>query len=538
MFGFEYYPTPSEGIELLIEGLVIEGKVCYDPSAGGGHIVKRLHDGGASQVLATELDADLREILKRRPCTLLGDDFLKVQSHEISHVDVIVMNPPFSNGVEHILHAFKVAPPGCNIRALCNAETIKNPYSKSREELKALVDAYGQHHNVGNIFSTAERKTDVEVSLLHLDKPGQTNSEFDGFFMDEDVEEKTGAGLMPYNVVRDLVNRYVRAVQIYDQQIETAVQLSEMTRGFYGGSLGMQVTRDGAPLARNEFKKGMQKAGWDFIFHKLDMAKHSTRKLKEDINKFVEKQQHIPFTMRNIYRMLEIVIGTQGARMDSAILDVFDKVTGYHDDNRAGVPGWKTNSHYLLTRRFIMPNLTRQDNGMRPAYGNDNFGMVEDLLKALCYITGEDFESKRTLYKFLDEPYYFVKNGEPVRDSKGQIVSESHEYQLKYRINSFPDSEIAYRNLVWGQWFDWEYFRIRAYKKGTIHFEFRDEKVWAAFNQRVAKLKGYPLPEKKAQTAYQDRQNGRRPERKTAAAWASGPPVKPVILGTFKIKSV
>ena len=43
-----------------------------------------------------------------------------------------------------------------------------------------------------------------------------------------------------------------------------------------------------------------------------------------------------------------------------------------------------------------------------------------------------------------------------------------------------------------------------------MHYEFKNEDVWARFNQRVAKLKGYPLFEAKEQTAYQARQTGRQ----------------------------
>ena len=107
-----------------------------------------------------------------------------------------------------------------------------------------------------------------------------------------------------------------------------------------------------------DFKKDLQKAGWNFIFSQLNMEKYSTSALKEDINKFVEQQEQIPLTMRNIYRMLEIVVGTTGQRMDKAINQVFDKVTMHYHENRHNVEGWKTNSHYLLNRRFIMPNIT------------------------------------------------------------------------------------------------------------------------------------------------------------------------------------
>ena len=433
MFGFQYYPTPPEVIEQLIEGLTIRGKVGYDPSAGGGRIVRRLHEEGASSVLATEIDKDLRAILAHEKCVLLGEDFFKVESHQVSHVDFIVMNPPFSYGAQHILHAWKIAPPGCKIRALCNVETFKNTYSKSRAELKELVDGYGLWNDIGNCFATAERKTDVQVALLRLDKPGQTNSEFDGFFLEDEQEEKTGAGLMPYNEIRDIVNRYVESMKIFDEQLATAVRLSEMTAGVYGGSLGMQVTRNGAPLARNEFKKGMQKAGWMYIFSKLNMKKHATKGLKEDINNFVEKQQYIPFTMRNIYKMLEIVIGTTEARMDKAIVEVFDKVTSYHDDNKQGLPGWKTNSHYLLTRRFIMPNLTQVDygGGIGANYSSSNFELVQDMQKALCFITGQNYDEQIDLQNFINYPYVLMENGKYVMGSYGPIKGISvYDYDL------------------------------------------------------------------------------------------------------------
>lgn len=65
-----------------------------------------------------------------------------------------------------------------------------------------------------------------------------------------------------------------------------------------------------------------------------------------------------------------------------------------------------------------------------------------------------------------------------------------------------------------------------------MHFEFKNDDVWAMFNQRVAKLKGYPLPEKKEQTAYQRRQNGHKEPVKPAY---KPTPQKPVVLSTFQI---
>lgn len=529
----DFYPTPAEVIQRMTDGLQIEGKVILEPSAGSGRIVEYLQANGAKQVIACENDKDLKRIIESK-CTLLAEDFLKVTSDQVSHVHAIVMNPPFSNGPEHILHAFKIAPPGCQIRALCNLSNLTNAYTKTREELKQAIDMHGSYQDLGDCFSQAERKTGVMVAFISLDKPGSNyEQEFEGFFLDEDPEEEQASGLIQYNVIREIVNRYVASVKIFDQQLETAVRLSEMTGEFYGGNLGMQVTRNKAPLERNEFKKGMQKAGWSWIFSKLNLTKHTTRGLKEDINKFVETQENIPFTMKNIYRMLEIVIATTGQRMDKAIIETFDKVTGYHADNRYGLPGWKTNSHYLLTKRFIVPNLAQvgYDGKVDASYSSANFEMIEDLIKALCYVEGKNYDEIRSIQDCLDYHYFLIdQDGKPIADGYGYSKSRKLE-DIEAKQTQRPGSKILAIEKEFGKWFETEFFRIRCYKKGTMHFEFKSEDVWGRFNQRVAKIKGYPLMEKKEQTAYQDRQNGRK---------AAQPAYKPTaqkakVLFTFEV---
>jgi len=529
----DLYPTGEDVFNQMAEGLQIEGKVIYDPSAGTGNIVKFCQERGAKQVIASEINEQLCKILQTN-CTLIGKDFLNVTSDQISHIDAIIMNPPFSAGAAHIIHAYNIAPSGCKIVALCNLETLKNAYSKSREELKAMVDAYGSYIDIGDCFSHAERKTGVQVALIRLEKPGANyNQEFEGFFTDEDPEEQQANALIPYNVIREIVNRYVGAVKIFDQQLETALRLSEMTGEFYSSEFGMQITRNKIPLERNEFKKGMQKAGWNYIFSKLNLTKHTTRGLKEDINKFVETQEQIPFTMKNIYRMLQIVYATTGQRMDKAIVEVFDKVTKYHDDNRYGLPGWKTNSHYLLTKRFIFPNLAQigYDGKIDASYSSANFEMIEDLIKALCYVEGKNYDEIRSIQDCLDYHYFLVdQDGKPIADGYGYSKSRKLE-DIEAKQTQRPGSKILKIEKEFGKWFETDFFRIRCYKKGTMHFEFKSEDVWARFNKRVAKIKGHPLMEKKEQTAYQDRQNGRK---------AAQPAYKPTaqkakVLFTFEV---
>jgi len=438
----------------MLDGVTIQSKVILEPSAGKGDIVDYLQKHGA-EVIACEKNPDLQKIVASK-CKLLSSDFLTVASSDISHIDLIVMNPPFSEDAKHIQHAFNIAPSGCKIISLCNLSTLVNTYSRLRGEIAALIQNYGRWENLGDCFTQAERTTGVEVGLVILNKPGESyQAEFEGFFTEEEHEEQAN-GIMPYNFVRDLVNRYVGAVKIYDEQLEAAVRMQALTDGFYSSELAFQCTEQGKPKLRNEYKKDLQKAAWKFIFKKMNMEKYTTKGLKDDINKFVEQQQGIPFTMRNIYKMVEVVIGTQAQRMDRALLEVFDKLTQHYHDNRYNVEGWKTNSHYLMNQKFILGWCAEPSysGGMTVKYGGHG-EIVDDFQKALCYITGTDYSTVTDLWRFF-------------HDDKHSIFE-------------------------WNTWYTWGFFELKGFKKGTMHFKFKSEDVWAQFNQHIARIKGYPL---------------------------------------------
>ncbi len=544
MFNKDFYPTLNEVIGLMLEGEEVQGKVVLEPSAGKGNIVDYLQDEGAKEVLACEIEEDLRKILNTK-CNVIGSDFLSLSSDRISHIDMIVMNPPFSADERHILHAYDIAPPGCQIISLCNLETLANDYTQIRKELRNLVESNGSWENLGDCFADAERKTGVNVALIKFRKPGENyKSEFEGFFMEDEPEEAGEYGVMSYNVVRDLVQRYVGAIKIFDEQLESAVKLNKLLSGFYGTGIAFQCTDDSKPVQRDSFKKNMQRAGWKFIFDKMDMTRHTTRGLMEDINKFVEQQSEIPFTMKNIYHMLDMVMQTASQRMDKALLEVFDSVTSFHDDNKQGLPGWKTNSHYLLTKRFIHPHLCPQEKYDRKWHPDEvkvTYGAraeaIDDMVKALCYITGESYENMINLRDFVARPYRIKIDG------KYSIRERHHEISLTYynpdkarealteHKRDYPNAELDFSNIKWGQWFDWAFFRVRAYKKGTMHFEFKDSDLWGKFNQRIAKLKGYPLFEAKEQTAYQSKQSGRHVAKKKPTTASK----QPTILATIKL---
>lgn len=126
-------------------------------------------------------------------------------------------------------------------------------------------------------------------------------------------------------------------------------------------------------------------------------------------------------------------------------------------DNSTAGEKWKTNSNYKVNRRFIVPYMCeyetwRSDTTHVRLYYSATEKM-DDIIKALCYLTGTPYETIGRLRNIED-------------------------------------------NTCWGEWTHWAFFRVRGYKKGTMHFEFADEKVWELFNRRVAEIKGWQLPRK------------------------------------------
>ena len=211
-------------------------------------------------------------------------------------------------------------------------------------------------------------------------------------------------------------------------------------------------------VTHSSYRKALQKYYWRIIFDKLNMQKYATSKLNEQINKFIETNKNAPFTMANIYRVIDIVIQTTGQRMLSALEEAFDTICELSAENSTAGEKWKTNANYMVNKRFIVDWMT--DYGdyswhrdtVHIRYGG-NRDKIDDVTKALCYLTGRSY------------------------DSVGGL-------------------QVAAEGQPWGTWFVWGFFKCIAYKKGTMHFEFLDENVWYKFNETVARQRGWSLPKK------------------------------------------
>ena len=178
----EFYPTPPELAAKMVNRMFIKGKheTILEPSAGKGDLIdfllltieylecrdycryiykndlampyETVIDGVINEFVlpdfkkgkrsekynekvdCIEADSNLCAILRSKEYRVYNDDFLAWDDDK--HYDLIVMNPPFSNGDEHLLKAISLAEKtGSKIICLLNAETIRNSYSNKRKLL-------------------------------------------------------------------------------------------------------------------------------------------------------------------------------------------------------------------------------------------------------------------------------------------------------------------------------------------------------------------------------------------------------------------
>jgi len=293
------------------------------------------------------------------------------------------------------------------------------------------------------------------VGLVRLYKPQAESREFEGFFMDEE-EEAQGTGIMHYNSIRDAVNRYVGAVKLFDQHLEIARQMSDTTSPFKVGSFQFSVGYDNTVVTREAFKKQLQKKDWQYLFDTMNLNKYVTSGVMKEINNFVENQTKVPFTMKNVYKMFEIIVGTKDETFKKSLEEAVDKLTMHTHENRYNVEGWKTNAGHLLNKKFIVPYMLERgyNSYLSPRY-NQHGDKIQDLVKVLCSIEGVNFDNIPYLQQFC-------------RDVQMQ-----------------PNKS-----------YDWGFFEIKGFKKGTMHLKFKNKDTWARLNQSYAKTKGMVLPDK------------------------------------------
>ena len=482
MFNRNFYPTPRPLANLLIEPYVAQmkaGAVILDPSAGKGDLLEACRWAGAKEyeLMAIEIEPDLRAILKTKKFRVIGDDFLQYTGNHL--FDLVVMNPPFDAGDKHLLAAWEILKHG-EIACILNAETIRNPYTQTRRLLWQIICEHGTVEEVGQAFSSgAERRTDAEVCIVRLTKKAEKRP-LDFTLPDSarlagtiDDQADLNNQIARADFVAAMVDSFNQISEAHAQFIEARQKLEFYVNAVKGtgynpinpAPIPSHITgRQRLMLEHNNYMDAVQSAAWNTVFDRTNFQSVLTSSRRNDFLEFQKQQGGVPFTTANIWAFFEMLFVNRDANLQQCVVEVFDKLTSYHADNKVHWEGWKTNSAWKVNRKVIVPGFVefKTYSGQRSGTFDiwyQRADALRDIDRAMCAITGRKYEEIATVYDTLTRHFREIGWIKPGDYFQNEIESE--------------------------------FFRIKFWKKGTMHLIFKDENLWNQFNLRAAKGKNW-----------------------------------------------
>ena len=542
----EFYPTPPELMAkmfLKIDGKISDIKSVLDPSAGSGNlglffneildyaydrnfIKSRFDKENISMEEAArvniekycvdnferhlkqsnlyfnrqniifdciETNSELRSILRDRNFNVVGSDFLQFKTE--SFYDLIIMNPPFSDGAKHLLKAIKIGKKGgSQIICLLNAETIKNPFSNERKALLQELNKYdAQFEYVKDAFVTADHSTRVEVVIvsLTLPDPFENRSHIWESLQEKEYEIEDNFDTKEL-VSSDLIHG---AVQMYQREVEAGKKLiveffslkpylsiifeKENDDRFYlknkttlvlsSGDCDSNEDKASPKIMFNVFLKKVRHKYWSELLSNPIFFGNLPTNLQNEYRNQVNDLCKYDFNVSNICDVKLDILRNTADGFQKAILDLFEKLTYSYSMECEGnihyFNGWKTNKAYVINRKVIAPVYAYDSifGKFKYTYGNAMFTLLSDIEKIFNYFDGGETTCNRKLSSSLE---YYEDN------------QETKNLQFKY-------------------------FTINVYKKGTIHIKFTNPELLKKFNLYGCMRKGW-LPPSYGKKAYKD----------------------------------
>lgn len=496
----DFYPTPQNLIDKMICDLDFTMiHTILEPSAGKGNIVEALkkkeeiknkwYSKITLNIDCIECDQNLRHILKGKDFRVVHDDFLTYST--MKEYDLIIMNPPFSNGCKHLLKALEMqGRNGGAIICLLNAETLKNQCTNERITLNRLLEEYGAKvQYIQDAFIDAERKTSVEIALIKVQLPKVKRESFIFDSLKKASEQReyeytvNNTQVAESNFLKAIVEQYKMEVEAGIKLIKEYYAMSPYIMCSFGKDketgetiqtggcvLSLHIGKNSASV--NEYIREIRGKYWTALFENPKFVGVLTENLRREYYNKITELKDYDFSLYNIY---EIKIDLQKKivkGVEETIVDLFDEFSHkhyYYDETSKNIHlfnGWKTNKAWIVNKKVIIPLAAYRDleyswGGFKPTH-RDVVAKLRDIEKCFNYLDGGLTESVD-----LEQSLKFAEEYEETKD----IV-------LKY-------------------------FNVTFYKKGTCHITFTNEELLKKFNIFGAQHKGW-LPPSYGKKNYQD----------------------------------
>lgn len=539
MINAEFYPTPAslldkiyaDNIELFRK--LNSSSTVLEPSAGMGGIIEWMQNlkdyrwgydtaiFGKVDYDCIELDKELRATLKGKGCHIVHDNFLTFETYK--EYDLIIMNPPFSNGVAHLLKAIALQERyGGDIICIINAETIRNQFSTDRKILAQKLKKYEasiSYFENAFMVPDSERKTAVEVAVVVLTVPKPTTYSNSFVFDNLDKAEEVQLGfeevmreesnsLIPDGL--EWINTYVQqfnsevkaglalmreyaaytatcmdrfklrgvrndsTTQYQDKEVEDFQQViilqiaGKGNRDRYGNDRVSKV---------NEYLKQVRNKYWMSLFDNPKFTRKLTSKMRDDLYKTKDDMWNYDFTLHNIFEIMNKIRENTLSGIENSIMALFSRLSADHCYINESSPnihyynGWKTNKAHKVNKKVILPMQAfdywrysgKNEYNLR---GYNVIDTLTDMSKALDY---------------LAEPTY-------ANIDTDTSIRNVIELNFKQGISSNIETK---------------YFILTFYKKGTCHITFKDDELLEKFNLFAGKQKNW-LPPDYGRKAYSE----------------------------------
>lgn len=463
-----FYPTPSKLAGKMLACVSWEGVYAIlEPSAGKGdladavdrHIRARRNkissriyiDADEPYLDCIERDSDLAALLRGKGRHVVHDDFLTFRS--CKQYDLCIMNPPFDNGDEHLLHALSIMERGGQIVCLLNAETIRNPYTNRR---KILLHQLHEHNAriefIENAFRHAQRPTDVEIALVYVNIP-KKEIPSDILSSLRRASEKSAPSaeqatdLASADWLQNMIDGYNFEAALGEKLInEFAALRPYMDPGNQHGEpllslkVGDRNTGNNATLL-NAYLCGLRAKYWGNLLQRPELTSKMTSAMQQDYNGKVNSLSEYDFSRYNIETVMREIAHQLSRGVEDSILELFGTFSAKHSwypesaNNIHYYNGWATNKAHKVGMKVIIPS-----NGCCASWGREKL----------------DSYRVNSLISDLEHAMNYLDRGETAFHTP---------VDLAVRIANATDT-----NKV-----DFTYFTCTFYKKGTCHIKFKPE---------------------------------------------------------------
>lgn len=479
-----YYPTPEKIIWKMwskIDSAIVS--TILEPSAGQGHIAEFIkRRGGREHISCIEIDQNFQSILRGKNFKVIDSDFLAYSGSD--RFDLIIANPPFSEGGAHLMKAIDIMFSG-QIVFLLNAETLKNPFSNDRKALvQRLADLNADIEYIPDAFVNAERQTPVEIALVYIkierDIEDDLFKDCTGKAEEVTVEIEEDKDLMSANNIASRVELYQRDLSVGLEFIKNYFIASRYVGEYFelkdsdsrfSGTWNAKINSE-----INRFVTALRKDYWKCVLDMNEVRSRMTEKKVQEFHHRIEEQGDMEFSESNIRAFIISLIGSYEKTMTEAVEEIFDRLTRRYawkdetDKNIHYFNGWATNKAFYVNKKVIVP-----------ASGGYNHPFF-------------DFDGHLRLDRYDMRHFDDIDKVMNYFDSGKEYVSILDAIDMAFKSNSMQRlSDKIYST----------YFEIVCYKKRTIHLTFRSEDIRRRFNVCACKHKKW-LPEDYGKKKYSE----------------------------------